>query len=786
MGNHIIKEDNLEVYTPEIGESQEIGIDQTTTSYSPRLNKLKEGETIQVKLNEKAIKWRISHDLYKDFKSGVRELFQNEARACRQARDKYNAKPKIVVKINSDTKSLSIKGIDSLGISEAVFDNVLRVLGVSGNTDGGNEVGQFGMGFASYTTISDIIMVETWYRENREDGSEQRYAFLGDNGVDFKILPEPELDVFGTNISMTYNDTVDERGMIDMLTECAKFCGVKVDLIVESDWNTHHEFGQIGVYELETFRDIEDCLDKQLVSILETEEVYKDGEFNSDTNSKVSYCKKVHIDNEDYEFVGLIALTSSDDSHNNFINGKMNYHLLATVPIEINFSPSGRWTCYALNIKNERKFMPTADRDRLTKEAENAITDMYDNEITEYFKDVKVESIVDYKNSLDKPILDMHNYYEDLIDKDVYEQTSLVLSTLSKRFTINSGTKRMMMLKTMLSSDRDVVKLKALRGDYMQRLNTVLNEPLYFRFKESDVYHYNSDEGKKEYDDMLVLLKEVGVIFGEEYIKENKIKPLTKKEKNKGEAVANKDRPIRLWNGGYRSHHADEEGERAFGLSNYYRRSYISTTIGQVNERAHDNMIQFPKGKTELFNEIKSLLWSTEAPMVLMKEAKGLDSEKIQTWDSFVADVKENELTFLTGKKIIPNKLSKDKDYSIIVADVEGVIPLIKKLNSKEYDNVIAVDNHLGEFKLRCLFDQLGFKLAYSNISTEDIIRQASGLDDDFHMYCNSQQKDYIYGQLPKYQEQLSPSLFKLLLRALASKPYEFDEIIALVKEQIK
>jgi hypothetical protein len=53
-------------------------------------------------------------------------------------------------------------------------------------------------------------------------------------------------------------------------------------------------------------------------------------------------------------------------------------------------------------------------------------------------------------------------------------------------------------------------------------------------------------------------------------------------------------------------------------------------------------------------------------------------------------------------------------------------------------------------------------------------------------MYCNSQQKDYIYGQLPKYQEQLSPSLFKLLLRALASKPYEFDEIIALVKEQIK
>jgi TusA-related sulfurtransferase len=110
MGNHIIKEDNLEVYTPEIGESQEIGIDQTTTSYSPRLNKLKEGETIQVKLNEKAIKWRISHDLYKDFKSGVRELFQNEARACRQARDKYNAKPKIVVKINSDTKSLSIKG----------------------------------------------------------------------------------------------------------------------------------------------------------------------------------------------------------------------------------------------------------------------------------------------------------------------------------------------------------------------------------------------------------------------------------------------------------------------------------------------------------------------------------------------------------------------------------------------------------------------------------------------------------------------------------------------------
>jgi len=783
MGNETVGEDNLEVYTPDIGESQEIGIDETTTSYSPRLNKLKEGETIQVKLNEKAIKWRISHDLYKDFKSGVRELFQNEARACRQARTKYNAKPKIEVRINPNTKSLTIQGIDSLGISESVFDNVLRVLGVSGNTDGGNEVGQFGMGFASYTTLSDIILVETWYRENRDDGSEQRYAFLGDNGIDFKILPEPELDTFGTKLSMTYNVKVEERGIIDMITECAKFCGVPVSLIVDGTWDTYHEYGHEGIYELTTYKSLPDCLKIQFQERCVQDKMYDEDGINYDSDTRVGFYKEVHIDNEDYEFFGIIAIAKSKTGdYTNRMNSIMNYHLLATVPIEINFRPKGFWTSYALNIKNERKFMPTADRDRLTQEAEEEIQNAFNEIIPTYFTELGLETVSDYLSTLDKPIYDQWYYFESLIDKEVYENSQRVISVLGKRFSLG-GTRSYRTLKSMIASGSTMIKLKALRGDYIARLGTVFDDKICFRYKESDEGGY-----EENYNKTLDLLEEAGVIFGEEYIKEHKIKPLTKKERNTGNKIANSEKAIRLYNAGYRHHH-EVDGERAFGLATSYRRSIVSTKVGQVNEKMHDNMIVYDlKGKDKIeFDEIKQKLYSTEASYVFMKNIKGLD-EDILKFSEYLVDIDNHKFILVNGKQL--RVKSMIEAVPVIMGDHIAINKLCDNKVVKGYEHCVVVKDQNELFDLEFALKKHGKYTSrgyQSNCSESDLIEKSSGIDvEDITMYCNDAQKKIIYSKLPNVKNKLSDGMFRVFFRAVASRPYDFDKILAELDEDMK
>ena len=137
-----------EYYKPTLIQPKDLEIDGT--DYNADLNVIKEGNTIKVTMDQDVMIQRVSHEIYSNFESGIRELVNNEYRACRQARDKYNAKPRLEITIDARTKELTIEGIDSLGISVRVFDKVLRRLGVSGNVDGGNEIGQFGMGFASY------------------------------------------------------------------------------------------------------------------------------------------------------------------------------------------------------------------------------------------------------------------------------------------------------------------------------------------------------------------------------------------------------------------------------------------------------------------------------------------------------------------------------------------------------------------------------------------------------------------------------------------------------------
>ena len=102
--------------------------------------------------------------IYNDPKAGFRELYANAVRACIEAKHKYGANPRIEIIIDLAKMEFSIMEYDSLGIDKDIFENVLSVMGRSGNFDG-TLPGQFGIGLAAYLSISDIIFIGILFKE---------------------------------------------------------------------------------------------------------------------------------------------------------------------------------------------------------------------------------------------------------------------------------------------------------------------------------------------------------------------------------------------------------------------------------------------------------------------------------------------------------------------------------------------------------------------------------------------------------------------------------------------
>ena len=79
-----------------------------------------------------------------------------------------------------------------------MFDKSLTIMGITSNNNA-NEIGQMGMGLASYTTLAQSIKVDTKARE-----TDECYSFMAENGKKFDPLPNPKMKQFGTKISGSY------------------------------------------------------------------------------------------------------------------------------------------------------------------------------------------------------------------------------------------------------------------------------------------------------------------------------------------------------------------------------------------------------------------------------------------------------------------------------------------------------------------------------------------------------------------------------------------------------
>ena len=642
-----------EYYRPTIIQPKDLDIDGT--DYNADLNVIKEGNTIKVTMDQDVMIQRVSHEIYSNFESGIRELINNEYRACRQARDKYNAKPRLEVTINARTRELTIEGIDSLGISVRVFDKVLRRLGVSGNVDGGNEIGQFGMGFASYTTLSELINVETYSREDN-----QEFAFLGDRGIDFKILPKPERETFGTKLSVTCKEDVYWGTVINKIKSCALFSTIPTTIVVTDDGkedgysSSYYDDIDEGVFECDVYNSGKEycrtTYEKDCSHQHDKLGQSTDGLCSNDY--AVGFHKEIHIDNDDYEFYGIISVAKMHRIITGQARSGSRFEIrLVNTPIQSEIKIAGNWTGYYLNIKDERKFVPTADRDRLKDESSRLISSLLATELKKHFTGLGIKTIDDYNRSLHKCVLDNLYIMKDVMPETDYEESTSVMQTLDHRFpTINN---RRVQLREVLTQGKQLVVLKSLRADMMARLSGSLGEesdkPLVFvRWRAGD---WTGSHGDNE--SIMGLFDEINAIFGEQYIKDNKVKGI----KTKGDTV----KTLAEEAGCVVYHQGNHQRSGLFGTDTGYYITKYSTTVGAVNnsvngentassintKKCQDNIMTVHKDDWNNFF-VYAMDQNRNIPFCILKPRKGFH-EKIESYTDKKEEYKTRKFQTLGG-----------------------------------------------------------------------------------------------------------------------------------------
>jgi len=301
------------------------------------LKQVMENGVIPVRLEEDAVRFRVGR-LYASPASGFRELYANELRACRTARDKYGANPRIEITINNVDRTLTIHGIDSLGITEHHFINALSVLGETDNQNG-EEVGQWGWGMAASATLSDSVTYETYARE-----TEEKYGFLGIAGEHFSKLPQPNLDTPGTRVTVFLRDDIN---VVELVRRIRYICATAdiPTFLIQANLSP----------------------DEGLLQSKSTPEQINEPDITLHVPTEGT---RVEVDESDFRLIGVFTPEVHRSDYYSQTRDSDRPHVdirLLSMPIGANMLFP--FDACILQIKDERKYRPTADRERLTDEA---------------------------------------------------------------------------------------------------------------------------------------------------------------------------------------------------------------------------------------------------------------------------------------------------------------------------------------------------------------------------------------------------------------------------------
>lgn len=654
--------DSVETYEPKVNMGYENSIPKVDSSFDDITD---ENGNINIIINSDVIGQTLAKKIYTSWTSALRELYNNEARACRMAK-KMGGNPSIVITINpaESSRELSIQGVDSLGITKAMFNKVLRVIGTSGNVDG-NEIGQFGMGFISYALLTDALILETWSRESNE-----HYSMLCDSGLKFKPIPvDKDNDVetmsnYGTKLTMTCNSNVKFNEMIEHIEKLARFSKVPTKIILLDDTERSYYYSGYnkGIIECESF--------DNGMEYMKSKDKYDRNVNNRshDSGSKIVLYDEVTIDNDDYCFEGILMVEKSRYGTVDIVESNTDNLLLLGTHIDGHVLTSGFYST-VLNIKNERKYTPVASRDSISEEALESIQKSLKDELIKYFDKYNVNSIEEYNNSLTKPILS--SYVMSMLRGYLSETTRDIATTLNSRYGI--GNSNYNTLSDILASGGTIVCLKSLRGSLMEALTDHFDSKVQFFRLPSKL----SDEQRGHRID---LFKQLGIIMGDDYKKEHKIKEIRDIKQVGGKSVSYiPDRSIVLYNSnrGYKTYDL-------YGSSSGWRSGSekFSSTISNVNENIHDKMITVP---TKVFNDVLRILNRHRNDWKVMHDMKGI-SDDVTRFDSLMTSL--DDYPFQTNKGIVKGKDLKG-EYRVIVMDSHE--ELIDNVEAKDDVTIIAL-----------------------------------------------------------------------------------------------
>ena len=366
---------------------------------------------IKVKLESDVIVQRVSHDIYTSWESGIRELIMNEVKACRQAKKDYNADSHIVVKIDPMNKQLVIQGVDSMGMSGQRFGDVVAVLGRSSNFDR-SETGMFGMGIASYTTLTDTMKLTNHHRETGD-----KFVVLGRNGTEWLPVEEDVSMPCGIKIEITLNDDIAREKnyykMIDIIKDCTCQKEIPVKITLADDVDTDDdddddddiESYEKGVYNVE--------LCDRIGYLKAKQERGKDDYWH--TKPDTTRGKYHEIKTDLYDIVVSYNTATSDGyggvSSKDLLENKDLFITLLDVPIvsdpdtdgnyimervKRKFDEISEFTSILINLKDEEVFEPKPDRDSLKK---GWFKDEMVETLHECYEEIKKE--VSYDNVID-------------------------------------------------------------------------------------------------------------------------------------------------------------------------------------------------------------------------------------------------------------------------------------------------------------------------------------------------------------------------------------------------
>ena len=195
------------------------------------------GETIKTQINQLSIIPILSDSIYKDPLSAIRELYANEITACKNSKLKCN----IEIKLDTNSRDLTIQGFNSIGITREVFDKILSVMGNSGNNDG-KKSGMFGLGFFSHVKLSEKMIIHTYSQD------EKYFSFISKSGLSFEILPlefTEKLSNYGTKLILNIKDTINLDELVTKIKEIIKFSVIKTDLYIDEINENVKQYGSL-------------------------------------------------------------------------------------------------------------------------------------------------------------------------------------------------------------------------------------------------------------------------------------------------------------------------------------------------------------------------------------------------------------------------------------------------------------------------------------------------------------------------------------------------------------